>query len=117
MMNNTKVLLELNLDTLTMLINGLYITYNQTHVDAIPSSMFLELAEKLVHFLNRWNYNALSFEQWLKSYLVILPKELFPESEYMYAKTHNQIFIERMMGNATLICTAPIPENVLNEVV
>ena len=113
MISNEKVFVELGLDSFTMLLNGLYVTYNQTHVDAIPTSLFLELAEKLEPFLDKWDYNKLSLESWIKTYLIILPKVFFNETEYLDCKTNNEIFIERTLGNVVLVCTAPISEEIL----
>ena len=98
----------MNIDSLTGLLAGLYTHYSEVRVEAIPSSLYYELAEKLAAYLPFWDYDKCSLEDWIKTMLLILPKVMIPESDLEYMKANNQIYIERWEGNVVLICSAPV---------
>ena len=75
------VSIELETNTLAVLIAGLYCTYNEVNSIAIPESVFLSIAEKLEYFLPLWDYDVISFEDWIKNCLLIYPKQMFAEEE------------------------------------
>ena len=94
------VTVDMSIGTLAVLISGLYIHQTGISVEAIPSSLYIELAEKLSEFL------PLNIDEFIQK-LIIAPKELFTEQELVDYE-NNAIFIKRRLGNATLIATAKI---------
>ena len=104
---NDKVQLNIDLGTLSILISGLYISYSGISSEAIPPSLFIEVAEKLSEYLPNWDYEKISFEKWIETSLIIAPKILFSEEELENCK-NNEIFIERQLGNVVLIATGGI---------
>ena len=113
-MNLSKVRIEITVDSLTALIAGLYISTHQTRIEAIPQSLFLEIAEKLYPYLPVWDYNRCTFEDWIRTFLLIAPKIVIDENELSYMKANNEIYLERHLGNVVLIASAPV---VVQEVV
>ena len=101
--------IKIEIPTLASLIAGLYCLNTSIDPVAIPVSLYLELAEKLVPFLEKWDYSKISFEDWLKTSLIIAPKVLFSDSELEEYKQHG-IYFERVNGNAILVCTAEMIE-------
>lgn len=99
-----KIPLELELSTLSVLIAGLYCHYSSVDPMAIPESLYIEIAEKLVPYLENWNYEKISFEQWLQYNLLIMPK-IMVEDELEELKK-NEFYIERDNGNIMLIVSA-----------
>ena len=104
-----KVTIELEVGTLSVLISGLYVSYTGIHVNAIPVSMYMEVAEKVAEYLPQWDYSRLSLEDWIRTSLIIAPKELFSEEELDYYKDNNLFLIQRIMGNAIIIATGEAP--------
>ena len=104
---NDSVNLNLELGTLAVLISGLYIHNTGVPAEAIPPSMFIELAEQVSTYLPNWDYSKLTLEKWIEEYLIIAPKELFSESELDEMRS-DDIFIERELGNAVLIAGARV---------
>ena len=98
---------QMNLGTLSTLIAGLYVSYSAINIEAVPSSLFIEIAERLAEYLPNWHYDEISFEDWIKYELIIMPKEFFSEVEVNQMKK-SKIYIERRLGNVTLIASANI---------
>lgn len=102
--------IEIEIGTLATLIAGLYCTFSVVDPIAIPTSVYIELCEKLLPFLDEWDYEMISFEDWIKTCLIIAPYELFTEDEISEFKK-NDIYFERLNGRALLICTAEVYKN------
>lgn len=107
-MNENKYVIQINGDSFTSLLAGLYVMYNETRVEAIPLSLWFELSEKLYPYVKVWDYNKISLEQWIKDMLLILPKPMIPEIELNHMKNNNEIYFERFCGNVVLVVTAPV---------
>ena len=99
-----KVELKIEVGTLAILISGLYCVYSAIDPLAVPSSLYIELAEKIVPYLEEWDFEKLSFEDWIKYNLLIIPKVLIEDEIEEYKK--NQIYFERENGNVILVVTA-----------
>ena len=102
-----KIVVEIKVYSLASLIAGLYTYFTEVSLFAIPEDLFIEIAYELLPYLREWDYTKISFEEWVKTSLLIFPFEMFSLTEYEEEK-HNPIFIERRYGNATLIATATI---------
>lgn len=102
-----KVQLEIDLSTLAILISGLYISFTGISSEAIPPSLFIEVAEQVSQYLPKWDYSVISLEEWIKTSLIIAPNILFSEEELEEYK-NNEIFLERRLGNVVLIATGGI---------
>ena len=107
------VKVELEPSTLSVLIAGLYCTYNEVNSIAIPESVFLSIAEKLEYFLTLWDYDVISFEDWIKNCLLIYPKEMFAEEEIQQLQK-NTLYWEYPNGNVILFISMDI--SVINNV-
>lgn len=101
---NDLVGIKIEVSTLATLIAGLYCTMASVDPMAIPSSIYIELAEKLVPYLEEWDYDNLTFEQWVGANLLIIPKVLCSEDDIEELKK-NTVYLERENGNAILIVT------------
>lgn len=101
---NDLVGIKIEVSTLATLIAGLYCTMASVDPMAIPSSIYIELAEKLVPYLEEWDYDELTFEQWVGANLLIIPKVLCSEDDIEELKK-NTVYLERENGNAILIVT------------
>lgn len=101
---NDLVGIKIEVSTLATLIAGLYCTMASVDPMAIPSSIYIELAEKLVPYLEKWDYDNLTFEQWVGTHLLIIPKVLCSEDDIEELKK-NKVYLERENGNAILIVT------------
>ena len=101
---NDLVGIKIEVSTLATLIAGLYCTMASVDPMAIPSSIYIELAEKLVPYLEKWDYDELTFEQWVGANLLIIPKVLCSEDDIEELK-NNTVYLERENGNAILIVT------------
>ena len=75
------VTVDLETGTLAVLVSGLYCADHGVDAKAIPSSIWISIAEKLEYFLPMWDYDRISFEDWIKNCLLIYPKEMFAEDE------------------------------------
>lgn len=107
------VSIELETNTLAVLIAGLYCTYNEVNSIAIPESVFLSIAEKLEYFLPLWDYDVISFEDWIKNCLLIYPKQMFAEEELKQLQ-ENSLYWEYPNGNVILFISMDI--SVINNV-
>ena len=99
-----KVDIKIEVATLSTLIAGIYCTVTQIDPIAIPTSIYIELAEKLVPYLENWDYDKISFEQWIETHLLIIPKAMCSEEDIEEFK-QNTVYLERENGNAILIVT------------
>jgi len=93
--------------SLASLIAGLYTLYAVVDVNAIPPQVFIEVAKQVAKYLPEWDYDALSFEDWIKYNLLIYPKEVFTDDE-IEAYKENTIYVEMELGNVTLIATGEV---------
>jgi len=73
------VKIDLHLTTLTVLIAGLYCMYSGTNSMAVPESVYYEIAEKLEPYLEDWDYERISFEDWIRDCLLILPRVMLDD--------------------------------------
>ena len=87
----------LQTETLAVLIAGLYSTYGDVNPMAIPQSLWLEIAEKLEPYLDEWDYETLSFEDWIKYNLFIYPT-IALDDETLDDIKKSTIFFERING-------------------
>ena len=92
---------------LSTLIAGMYCANTHINPVAIPTSLYIELCEKLIPYLKEWDYETITFEDWVAHCLIIAPKEMFMSNE-LEEMRKNTIFIERNLGNVTLIATGDI---------
>lgn len=103
------VRIELGLDTLSVLIAGLYCTESGIDSRAVPQSVWLSIAEKLEYFIDNglWNFDKISFEDWIRTSLTILPKELLSE-ENLEEIQSIPLYWEVMNGNVVLCISMDI---------
>ena len=94
--------LTIKVGTLSILLGGLYTSYTGVDVRAIPESVYIELAEKLVPYLEKWDYDKISFEEWIRTSLIIAPKDMFNETE-LNEYQRAEIYFERKLGNMIMI--------------
>lgn len=99
-----KIELKIELGTLATLLSGLYSFYSTVNPSAIPTSLYIELAEKLIPYLKNWDYDKLSFEDWVKYNLLIVPMPLIEDEINEYRE--NELYFERECGNIVLVVTA-----------
>lgn len=91
---------DMSLGSLAVLISGLYIHNTGISIEAIPTSLFIEIAEIIQDYLP---FNVDDFV----NTLIIAPKPLFTEEELMDCQK-NELYIERQLGNAVLIATGKV---------
>lgn len=101
-----KVTIKIEVGTLAVLISGMYISSNGVPIEAIPASLFIEIAEQMVNHLQNWDYDKLSLEEWVANCLLIAPRVLFSEEELSKYQKENMFFMERKNGNVVLVATA-----------
>lgn len=106
------VYVDLDLNTLSVLIAGMYCTDHQVDSIAIPQSVWLSIAEKLEFFLPQWDYERIRFEQWISNYLLILPKPMLSVDEIKELQ-ENTLYYEVPNGNVILVISMDI--GVINE--
>lgn len=95
------VKVDLQTSTLSVLIAGLYSVRYNVHAMAIPESIYLQVAEKLEEYLPSWDYDKISFEEWVNTHLLIYPKPLLDDMEIEDLK-QNTIYWEFPNGNVIL---------------
>ena len=98
------VTVDMSVGTLAILISGMYISISGVSIEAIPSSLFVEIAEKVHPYL------PFNVDEFLKG-LIIAPRELFTEEELVTIKD-NEVYIEKDLGRVTLIATARVIKDV-----
>lgn len=101
------VLVDLSTSTLAVLTAGLYCTFNNVESIAIPESVFVSVAEKLEYFLPSWDYEVISFEDWVRTCLLILPKPLLEEEDIMDMQK-TTLYWEFPAGNVVLVVSMNI---------
>ena len=101
---NSQVPIQISVATLSTLIAGIYCTVASVDPIAIPTSIYIEVAEKVVPYLEDWDYDKLTFEQWVETSLLIIPKVMCSEEDIESFK-QNAVYLERENGNAILIVT------------
>ena len=100
-------------DTFSTLLAGLYSTYHDAEILAIPPYFWMMLSNAIIPYLDTWRYDIQSFEDWVANYLIITAKEVCtPDEIDMFKK--NTIYIEALNGNMTLIATGDIIWNSTN---
>ena len=98
---------ELETGTLAVLIAGLYSVEYNVNALAIPESTFLQIAEKLEHFLPNWDFNKISFEDWIRTGLIIYPKPMLSQEEVEDLQD-STIYWEVPNGNVILVVSMDI---------
>ena len=93
---------NLETNTLSVLIAGLYCVNHMVDSIAIPQSVWLSIAEKLEYFLSLWDYDIISFEEWIDTHLLILPKPMLSDEELTDLQS-NTLYWETPNGNVILI--------------
>ena len=83
------------------MIAGLYATFSDLNPVAVPQSLWLEIAEKLEPYLDEWDYEKLSFEDWVKYNLFIYPTQALDE-DTLLELMESTIYFERVNGNVLL---------------
>lgn len=101
------VKVELETSTLAVLVAGLYSIRYNIDAMAIPQSVYLQIAEKLEYFLPDWDYDKISFEEWINTSLMIYPKVLFAEEDIEDMK-NNTLYWEVSNGNAVLVVSMDV---------
>lgn len=99
--------IELEQSTLAMLTAGLYCSFHNVDSMAIPENIWISVAEKLEYFLPNWNYEIVSFEDWIKNNLNIYPKALYTEEELKHLQ-ETTLYSEVPNGNAILVISMDI---------
>jgi hypothetical protein len=101
------VKVELEPSTLSVLIAGLYCTYHEVNSLAVPESIYLYVAEQLEYFLPDWNFDVISFEEWIKNCLFIYPKPLLSDEDIEYLQG-NSLYWEMPNGNVMLVVSMDV---------
>jgi len=109
MLKGGKMVVEIkiNEDTFATLLAGLYVTFHNAEAYAIPSYVWLMLANALEPHLDGWMYEVQSLEDWINNYLLITAKEVCTPEELQEMK-NNTIYLEAINGNMTLVITGDI---------
>ena len=95
------VKVDLNLNTLSVLVAGVYCTTHGVDSMAIPQSVWVSVAEKLEHFLTLWDYGVITFEEWIDNCLFIYPKSLL-DGELINEMQNTTLYWEYPNGNVIL---------------
>lgn len=98
---------KLETNTLSVLVAGLYCVNHMVDSIAIPQSVWLSIAEKLEYFLPMWDYDKISFEEWVDTHLLILPKPMLSDEELTDLQS-NSLYWETPNGNVILIISMDI---------
>lgn len=97
--------LKLQLESLAILISGLYISSKGIHIYAIPSELFYDVAVMLEEYLPTWDYSKISLEEWICKELLIFPRELLEDAE---SYKDNTIYVEKVVGRILYVITANV---------
>ena len=92
-----RIRIEISVGSLASLIAGWYFMYTNTDVHAVPSEVFIELAKRLVPFIDK-----IEIESWIKDSLMIAPLIMFSEEEINEVSGYD-IYFEYPNGNVILI--------------
>ena len=101
------VSVELSTNTLAMLVAGLYCAEHEIDSIAIPYSIWISIAEKLEYFLPVWDYDKISFEQFINTCIFIYPKEAISEAD-LKDMQKNTLYWEYPNGNIILIVSMDV---------
>lgn len=99
---------ELEDRSLAYVISAIYLYVNNIDMYAIPSELFIIVAEELSKYIDDWDYNAKSIEDWIREDLIIYPQELM---DFYFAKDDykdNPICIEYNNGSVVIVATAGV---------
>ena len=92
-----RIRIEISVGSLASLIAGWYFLYNNVNIQAIPSEVFIELAKKLVPFID-----SINIEDWIKESLMIAPMMMFTDEDLNVVSGYD-IYFEYPNGNVILI--------------
>lgn len=96
--------IELDESTIAVLLAGLYTVNTGVNPIAIPESLWLDIVKILSPYLETWDYKKMSFEEFVRQNLLIIPKQLCTEEDIDYYK-QNTVYFEYPNGNVILIVT------------
>ena len=102
-----RIRVEISVGSLASLIAGWYFMENNLDVNAVPSEVFIELAQRLVPFLDDWDYDKISIEDWIKHKVAIAPMVLFNQEDLEEVKNLG-IYFEYPNGNVILVVSGVI---------
>lgn len=105
------VLIELETDTLAVLISGMYCVNHNVDAMAIPQSVWMEIAEKMEYFIGNelWDFKKISFEDYIKTGIFIFPTEAL-DKETLDEMMDGCLYWERENGNITLSISMDIKD-------
>lgn len=98
---------ELEDRSLAYVISAIYLYANNIDMYAIPSELFIIVAEELSKYIDDWDYNVKSIEDWIKEDLMIYPQDLM-DLYYGTDYKDNPIYIEYNNGAVVIIATAGV---------
>lgn len=103
------VMINVNSNTLAVLISGLYCVANNVDALAIPQSVWVAIGEKLEYFLDNelWDFEVISFEEWISNCLLIIPKVLLTEED-MEDMRKSTVYWEYPNGNMILVISMDV---------
>ena len=96
--------IELDESTIAVLLAGLYTVNTGVNPIAIPESLWLDIVKILSPYLETWDYKKMSFEEFVRQNLLIIPKQLCTEEDIDYYK-QNTVYFEYPNGNVILVVT------------
>lgn len=98
---------DLDTSTIAVLVSGLYCVESNIDAMAVPQSVWIAIAEKLEYFLPNWNYESISFEEWVRKCLFIVPKILLTEDDIEDMKK-STLYWEFPNGNMMLVISMDV---------
>lgn len=93
--------LKIGRTTFSVLISGLYCGFHGVDPMAIPESVWMEIVEKLESYLDKWDYDVCSLEQFFQNNLIIYPRTMLDDATVKDMK-ENTLYWERVNGNVIL---------------
>lgn len=100
-MDERLIPIKIERTTFSVLISGLYCGLHKIDPMAIPESVWMEIVEKLEAYLDEWDYNICTLEQFLLNNLFIYPQQMLDENTIKDMK-ENTLYWERVNGNVIL---------------
>lgn len=112
------VTIKIKDESFSSILAGLYVTYHNANLYAIPNYVWLMLGNALTPYMDNWRYDVQSLEDWIANYLLITAKEVCTVDELKQFKK-NTIYLEALNGNMALIITGDIiwEENELGRII
>ena len=98
---------DLSTNTIAVLVSGIYCGENNVDPMAIPTSVWISIAEKLEYFLPSWDYEVISFEDWVRTCLLIMPKVMIDEDD-LKEMQETTLYWEYPNGNVILVVSMNI---------